>query len=155
MHISYQPVPTLNPTQLRRLRALPHHPVHALAMQSLSAHFNSMHHGQASQGALRYIAQLVEPGRELLLGGRDLDLHGYVMWRRVDSWLDDPGPHVKLDYLFVRREHQGHGSRLLQWLETHEDADMTVMSTHHARCFYARHGYQLDHAHCLRMTKRR
>lgn len=149
MHIAHQPVSTLRAAQLRQLRAMPGHPVHALAMQSMAAQYNGRvppHH----------IAQLCEFGRELLLGGREVRVHGYVMWRRVDGWDGRPGPHVKVDYLYVRDTGRGHGTRLLRWLETHEAAaDVTVVSTDHARPFYERHGYELEHAHCLRLIKRR
>lgn len=138
MHISFRPVRTLGWPQLRRLRELPDHPVHAVAMESLRRRQKD-----------HQIALLEQPTPE-----QPIRVHGYVVWRRVDGWDGRPGPHVKLDYLYVVQPGREHGSRLLSWLLDHERADTTVMSTMHAREFYLKHGFRADASHCLRLVKR-
>lgn len=141
MALRIRPVTALSPADLARLRALPPHPVHAIAMRTLDKHSGSR------------IAQLFDPALDAYLDGY-LVFHASALEPRV----------AHLDYLYVAgpARSQGYGSRLVRGFEAHVGAarplpsaplTISVMATMAARGFYEAHGYEQDHWHALRLLK--
>lgn len=134
-----RPVTALTAGDLARLRAMPPHPVHTIAMRNLDRNSGSR------------IAQLFDPVTDAYLDGY-LIFHASPLEPRV----------AHLDYLYVASPARGYGSRLVRGFEAHVGAErplpcapltISVMATMAARGFYEARGYHQDHWHALRMLK--
>jgi GNAT superfamily N-acetyltransferase len=143
--VAHSRLAALPAPELARLAALPPHPVHAVAMRVLAERRRREREFHDDR-----IARLVT---------RTNELRGYLMYSRRGGAASSAA--TSIDYLYVARPGQGHGSGLLRWLEDRcwpedDDSDvlLSVMSTIGAKPFYVKHGFQEDGAHALRLVKR-
>lgn len=127
--ITFKPLRALSVGDVARLRALPSHPVHAVAMRAIE---NKQH---------ARIVQMYDPG-----------LEGYLVFHQASANL------VCLDYLYVPSPRKHRGTKLLKAFEhhigwQHGQMNISVMATLGARDFYLKNGYSPDHSHALRLLK--
>lgn len=122
--VSIQPVRLRGLTRLdhSRLRALPMHPVHSAALDSID------------RGGFR------EQGRALLARDGD-DLCGYLMYHALDSSATHGS--TMLDFLYSPYPRQGVATQLMDRFESaHQGATICLLPTVPAMGFYQQRGYR-------------